>query len=183
MGFHLALIQVACATAQADSGWSIFSSIATGAATVVALWLGLYQWRKDRKRQAEVRKSLATALRTDLNTWRRVIEQQRAAFENGELRSEMDHKRWVYRLRSPTMPTFERFYLMLPDLGQDLSSVVVRAYTEIMRVGELIDAEVNKLGMADRAYVEFTGHIHALMPRHCERIDSAMVALKPYAVD
>ncbi|MGF6492811.1 hypothetical protein ABIE56_000968 [Luteibacter sp. 621] len=181
---YLALVQASCAqTVQVESGWSILSALATAAAAVVALGLGLYQWGKDRKRQADVRTALATALCTDLATWQTVVNQQSQTFKNAELKSEADYKGWVHRLRAPTLPTFERFYLMLPDLGQDISSVVVRAYTEIMRVGELINAEITKPGMTDRAYVDFAGFIQKELVAHSGRIGAAMNVLRPYASD
>lgn len=51
MQIYLAVLQATCVQgAHDESGWSILSSLATGAAAIVALGLGLYQWSKDRKR-------------------------------------------------------------------------------------------------------------------------------------
>ena len=184
MHFYLAVLQATCVQgAHDESGWSILSSLATGAAAIVALGLGLYQWSKDRKRQSDVRKALATALFTDLKTWQTVLQQQRRVFDDNALKSEADYKVWVHRLRAPMLPTFERFYLMLPDLGQELSTPVVRAYAEVMRVGELINAETTKPGMSDRAYVELARDIHQQLRSNVDRIGTAMSALLPYATD
>jgi hypothetical protein len=184
MPVYFALLQAACVSAaHEESGWSILSSLATGAATIVALGLGLYQWSKDRKRQSDVRKALATALFTDLKTWRTVVEQQRQQFDDKALPSEAAYKAWVHRLRAPMLPTFERFYLMLPDLGQRVSTPVVRAYAEVMRLGELINGEIGRPDMTDRTYVQLAADIHPHLRSNAERIGVAMAALLPYVQD
>jgi hypothetical protein len=184
MHVYLAVLQATCVQgAREESGWSILSSLATGAATIVALGLGLYQWSKDRKHQSDVRNALATALFTDLKTWQTVLEQQRRQFDEKALPSEAAYKAWVHRLRAPMLPTFERFYLMLPDLGQRVSTPVVRAYAEAMRLGELINSETGRPDMTDRAYVQLAADIHPHLQPNVDRIGVAMTALLPYAKD
>lgn len=180
MHVYLAILQTTCGQgAHEESGWSILSSLATGAATIVALGLGLYQWSKDRKHQSDVRNALATALFTDLKTWQTVLEQQRRQFDEKALPSEAAYKAWVHRLRAPMLLTFERFYVMLPDLGQRVSTPVVRAYAETMR----LNSETGRPDMTDRAYVQLAADIHPHLQSNVDRIGVAMTALFPYAKD
>jgi hypothetical protein len=169
--------------APVPDGWAIATAIGTVGATMVALGLGFYQWFKDRKRQGDVRRALATALYTDLRTWHEVIDAQRRSFDAKELKSERAYMTWVHTLRSPVLPTFERFYLILPDLGQSISTKVVRAYTEAMRVGELISWEIGKPGVVERDYVNIAIEIRKHLAPVSDRLATAMSVLKPFAED
>lgn len=146
----------------------------------MALVLGLYQWFKDIRRQRDVCAALAHALRTDLDTWRAVVDQHRATFDKGELKTEAQYVTWVNAMKLPTMPAHERFYMILPDLGQAISRKVVHAYAEAMRVGELIAWETGKRGVTDRDYVRIVGEMRPHLDELRNDLQAAADILRPF---
>ncbi|WP_329743221.1 hypothetical protein [Dyella sp. A6] len=166
--------------AATTSGWEIASAIGTMGATVVALWLGLYQWRKDRSRQRDVRAALSKALQTDLATWRQVVEQCRSDFDQKKLTHEQHFVDWVRGLSKPTMPTHERFARILPDLGRPTSTKVVHAYAECLRVAELVSREAERVRGISRDNVQIAADIRPYLDALSNDLSDAITALDPY---
>ena len=162
-------------------GWEIAGALGTIGATVVALWLGLYQWFKDRSRQRDVRAALSKALQTDLATWRQVVEQSRAKFDQKILAHEQHYVDWVRGLLKPTMPTHERFARMLPDLGRPTSTKVVHAYAECLRVAEIVSREAERVRDRSRDYVQMAADIRPYLDALSNDLFDAITALDPYA--
>lgn len=163
------------------SGWEIAGTIGTIGATLVALWLGLYQWFKDRSRQRDVRVALSKALQTDLATWREAVDQSRSVFDQKKLIYEQDFVEWVHGLSKPTMPTHERFARMLPDLGRPVSTTVVYAYAASLRASEIVNREVERTGSRPRDYVQMAENIRPNLDALVTSLSSAIAALEPYA--
>lgn len=180
MDWMPAVIAVQAVADKAPSFWEKSSAIGTVGATVVALLLGLYQWLKDIRRQKDVRAALARALRTDLDTWREVIDNHRKDFDTKVLKSEVQYAGWVDALKHPTMPAHERFYMMLPELGQRLSRKVVHAYAEALRVGELVEWETHKRGVMDRDYIRIAEQIRPHLDVVSSDLQMAADALRPF---
>lgn len=173
------VVVVQAAADKPTSVWEVLSAVGTVGATFVALSLGLYQWWKDRHRQGDVRSALCNALATDLDTWRAVVDDHCTDFDERKLLSERMYVDWVKGLIRPVMPTHERFYMMLPDLGSKISMVVVHAYAEAMRIGELIEQEVQKRGTRDRDYVAIAGVIRPQLDRVSANLKVAADVLRP----
>lgn len=168
-------------SSQATSGWEIASAIATMGATIVALGLGFYQWFKDKHRQHDVRAALSRALQTDLATWRQIVHESRQKFDSKQLSHERHYVDWVKGLSIPTMPTHERFAQMLPDLGPPLSTLVVHAYAECLRVAEIITREMNRTGRLDRDFVQIASDIRPQLDAMSAHLTIAIEALGPFA--
>jgi hypothetical protein len=140
----------------------------------------MYQWQKDRARQADVRVALAGALTTDLTLWAQALREHYARHEDRRLTSEKQFKEISHALSHPRMPTFERFYAMLPDLGMGVSAPVVSAYTEVMRQGELIANRCAAPGITDRDHVGIVVEFMSNFGGVHNAIARAIAALEPY---
>jgi hypothetical protein len=174
------IVVVQAAVDKPTSVWEVLSAVGTVGATFVALSLGLYQWWKDRRRQGDVRAALSKALATDMAAWRAIVDVRRTQFGEKKLESEDLYVEWVQGLVRPVMPTHERFYMMLPDLGRDISMAVVHAYAEAMRIGELIEQEIHKRGTKDRDYVAIAGDIRPHLDLVSDNLKAAADVLRPY---
>lgn len=88
---------------------------------------------------------------------------------------------WVTALSNPTMPTFERFARMLPDLGRPLSTKVVHAYAESIRVAEVVTRQTSKTGIRPRDFVDICSKVRPHLDVMSEHLGDAIAALEPYA--
>ncbi|MET0331308.1 MAG: hypothetical protein ABW154_07750 [Dyella sp.] len=176
---------VAQAVVQSNCGWEAASALGTIGATAVALFFGFFQWFKDRARQRDVRAALARALVADLDAWRDVVATHMSDFDNEDnkpLQSEPWLKAWVHELQDPTMPTHKHFHMMFPDLGRTVSTTVVHAYAEAMRVGDWIGSKTRSPAITDRSYSEIAKNLrHQLDQLHAD-LESAAAKLRPYAL-